>query len=120
MASSDNIAASSVANGGTSLGPTRSTDFKLRDPRTVFHDFFGGKDPFSEVFGIPGNLSRHYCRRGNGERACRDSGVRCSNALVLATLCCTRMFKLADKHDGAYCRNLLSQCSPHVELDSMR
>jgi len=56
LASSDNIAASSpVVNGGPGLGQSPSSDFKLRDPRTVFHDFFGGKDPFSEVFGIPGN-----------------------------------------------------------------
>jgi len=55
LASSENIAGSSVVNGGPGLGQPLSSDFKLRDPRTVFHDFFGGKDPFSEVFGIPGN-----------------------------------------------------------------
>jgi len=56
LESTDSIAASPVVNGGpTGHGQTQSPEFKLRDPRTVFHDFFGGKDPFSEVFGIPGN-----------------------------------------------------------------
>jgi len=56
LVSSDNLtAASSVVNGGPGLSQPHSSHFKLRDPRTVFHDFFGGKDPFSEVFGIPGN-----------------------------------------------------------------
>jgi len=55
LASSDSVASSPVVNGRPGLDQTPSTEFKLRDPRTVFHDFFGGKDPFSEVFGIPGN-----------------------------------------------------------------
>jgi len=55
LASADSTVASHVINGGPRLHEPLSPDFKLRDPRTVFHDYFGGKDPFSEVFGIPGD-----------------------------------------------------------------
>jgi len=54
LTSSDSISASPVVNGRPELGQPQTPEFKLRDPRIVFHDFFGGKDPFSEVFGIPG------------------------------------------------------------------
>jgi len=60
LMSGDSIAASPVVNGRPELGQsqTLTPEFKPRDPRTVFHDFFGGKDPFSEVFGIPGS---YFC-----------------------------------------------------------
>jgi len=58
LASTNSVVVSPVVNGGLAPDLPQSPEFKLRDPRIVFHDFFGGKDPFSEVFGIPGD---YFC-----------------------------------------------------------